>query len=106
VTPETWHDAPHNATSQSKEREYLRTLKMVHEYEALAARYELLLDTDPWGPNHPERQQWQEAARHRAFNKALENLEGLVVQRLFELEKMNSQGTGVFIRLQKAEHLS
>jgi hypothetical protein len=33
----------------------------------------------------------------RSYNQALDNLEALIVARLFELTKMNMSGTGTFI---------
>ncbi|KZT58564.1 hypothetical protein CALCODRAFT_422391, partial [Calocera cornea HHB12733] len=56
----------------------------------------------------PDCEQWQEAEqdhRHRAYNQALDHLEGLVVQRLFEIEKRNLRGTGYKMRVAIAKAL-
>ena len=48
----------------------------------------------------PEDEEWQSAGRlvaSREYRRALDNLEGLVVARLFELTKMNRAGTGAWI---------
>lgn len=50
--------------------------------------------TERWLPSTPE---WREAAAYmevRDYQKALDKLESLVVQRLFELTKMGLAGTG------------
>ena len=46
-----------------------------------------------------EFEEWQEACRTEAehnYQRAIDHLEGLVVSRLFELEKMNRAGTGTW----------
>jgi len=48
----------------------------------------------------PEDEEWQAAARlvaNRKYQRALDNLERLVVSRIFELSKMNQSGTGKLI---------
>ena len=48
----------------------------------------------------PEDKEWQAAARlvaNRKYQRALDNLEWLVVSRIFELSKMNQSGTGKLI---------
>lgn len=50
----------------------------------------------------PGSQKWKDAAEYlkiRDFQKALDKLEALVVQRLFELAKMGLAGTGALIGL-------
>lgn len=45
----------------------------------------------------PESQKWKDAVEYlktRDFQKALDKLEALVIQRLFELSKMGLAGTG------------
>jgi len=45
----------------------------------------------------PEDEEWQAAARlvaNRKYQQVLDNLERLVVSRIFELSKMNQSGTG------------
>lgn len=48
-----------------------------------------------WGPDDS---QWQDTAKlvaNREYRRAVDNLEGLVVARIFELTKMNRAGTGM-----------
>jgi len=50
-----------------------------------------------WKPGDVE---WQNAGRlvaQRKYQRALDNLESLVVARIFELGKMNRAGTGEFL---------
>lgn len=47
-----------------------------------------------WTPNDVEYQQASAYLTNRRFVRAVEQLEGLVVQRLFELAKSNLAGTG------------
>ncbi|KAF8427609.1 hypothetical protein L210DRAFT_3419850 [Boletus edulis BED1] len=51
-----------------------------------------------WSADDPEYIAVQDYARHRTFIRAVEELEGLVVQRLFELSKANLAGTGYKMR--------
>ncbi|KAI5991914.1 hypothetical protein EDD15DRAFT_2388404 [Pisolithus albus] len=49
----------------------------------------------------PEDEEWQAAARlvaNRKYQRALDNIERLVVSRIFELSKMNQSGTGYKLR--------
>jgi hypothetical protein len=50
--------------------------------------------TERWTPSHHEYQQAAQYVNNRRFIRAIETLEGLVVQRLFELSKANLAGTG------------
>ncbi|EJT98586.1 hypothetical protein DACRYDRAFT_31200, partial [Dacryopinax primogenitus] len=50
--------------------------------------------TDPWTPDHPEHLWYQAMAHCCEYNKALDCLEFLVVQWLFEIEKLNIARTG------------
>jgi hypothetical protein len=53
--------------------------------------------TKRWTPDMPE---WQAASAYhstREYQKALSKLEGLVVARLFELQKMGLSGTGAIL---------
>ena len=50
--------------------------------------------SERWTPDSP---QWKEAVKYnniRDYQRAVDKLEGLVVQRLFELTKANLLGTG------------
>lgn len=50
--------------------------------------------TERWTPDHPEYQKALAFIKNRRFINVVETLEGLVVQRLFELSKSNLCGTG------------
>jgi hypothetical protein len=50
--------------------------------------------TERWTPAHADFQKAVAYVRNRQFIRAVEALEGLVVQRLFELSKANLSGTG------------
>ena len=61
---------------------------------ALVALEKLHDVTEQWLPSTPE---WKEVAEYmeiHEYQKALDKLKGLVVQRLFELTKMGLAGTG------------
>ena len=63
-------------------------------WHALVALEKLNDITERWLPSTPE---WKEAVAYmeiRKYQKALDKLESLVVQRLFELTKMGLAGTG------------
>ena len=55
----------------------------------------------------PEDEEWQAAARliaNQKYQRALDNLEWLVMSRIFELSKMNQSGTGKCILLELTLH--
>ena len=61
----------------------------------MVAAFELLYTITEWWT--PESDKWQAALKYSSvcnFQKALNKLEALVVQRLFELSKMGLMGTG------------
>ena len=65
-----------------------------HLRSTLVALERLHNITERWVPSSPE---WKEATAYMEvhnYQKALDKLEGLVVQRLFELTKMGLAGTG------------
>ena len=49
-----------------------------------------------WMPQSTKYQEVLEYAKRRQFIRTVEDLEGLVVQRLFELSKANLSSTGKF----------
>ena len=49
-----------------------------------------------WDPTSPEYQETLGYLSTRQYQRALEELQRLVIQRLFELHKMNLLGTGEF----------
>ena len=78
----------------------MRLVKL-HAYENLQfwqdelQAYEIANDIDiRWTPKSDEWQHTVEYLAIRDYQKALYKLEGLVVQRLFELAKMGLSGTG------------
>ncbi|EJT97353.1 hypothetical protein DACRYDRAFT_59355 [Dacryopinax primogenitus] len=76
------------------QRDYNRVLHAIHEYEALASHYEAELRTNPWTLEHPLWQQYEAASQLREYHGVLDELETLVVQCIFELEKLSMRGTG------------
>lgn len=52
--------------------------------------------TERWTPEHPEYCKAKHFINNRNFIRVVEQLEGLVVQRLFELSKANLAGTGKY----------
>ena len=73
----------------------LNAFESVTQIRQMLAGYELLHDiSERWTPDSEE---WKNAVKYtrvRDFQKALDKLEALVVQRLFELSKMGLAGTG------------
>lgn len=73
----------------------LNAFESVTQIREMVVAYELLHDIpERWTPDCEE---WKSAAKYtkvRDFQKALDKLEALVVQRLFELSKMGLAGTG------------
>ncbi|KAJ7092253.1 hypothetical protein C8R44DRAFT_891295 [Mycena epipterygia] len=66
---------------------------------------EVRLDTVRWLPNSDE---WQEAAilvGKRRYQRALDQLQGLIIARMFELTKINMSGTGYKLRKHIAKAL-
>ncbi|KAJ7065958.1 hypothetical protein B0H15DRAFT_958433 [Mycena belliarum] len=56
----------------------------------------------------PDSEEWREAAimvQRRRYQRALDELQGLIVARLFELTKMNMSGTGYKLRKHIAKAL-
>ncbi|KAI6023157.1 hypothetical protein BKA83DRAFT_4053758 [Pisolithus microcarpus] len=79
-------------TCRHAQENYEKDLKAVQELEGR------LGITRRWVP---EDEEWQAAARlvaNRKYQRALDNVERLVVSRIFELSKMNQSGTGYKLR--------
>jgi hypothetical protein len=55
-----------------------------------------------WTPADPEYQEALKYLHNRQFIRVVQHLEGLVVQRLFELAKANLAGTGIYFALMLA----
>ncbi|KAF8432351.1 hypothetical protein L210DRAFT_3413994, partial [Boletus edulis BED1] len=86
------------------------------EYASALRRYQLQLNvvekferdnniTERWMIDHLDYKATLEYSKHRNFIRAVEELEGLVVQRLFELSKANLSGTGYKLRKQVSKAL-
>ncbi|KAG2743935.1 hypothetical protein P692DRAFT_201722581, partial [Suillus brevipes Sb2] len=99
-TPRTVQFGTHDVTSTTRNEtawrhaieNYDKDLKVVQELEVK------LGITRRWVPDDHE---WRDAGRlvaNRKLQRALDNLEGLVVARIFELSKMNRAGTGYKLR--------
>lgn len=52
--------------------------------------------TDTWTADSPDYIHIQNYIKNRKYLRAVDTLEALVVQRLFELTKLNHSGTGTF----------
>ena len=52
-----------------------------------------------WTPSHPEYLEFYQQTIHTSYLKALDELERLVVMRLFKLAKMSTSGIGMIIAL-------
>lgn len=80
------------------------------EYNSALRRYQLQLNAvehfervnniaQRWTPDHPDYVASVQYVKHRAFIRVVEELEGVIVQRLFELAKANLASTGRFLCL-------
>jgi hypothetical protein len=79
------------AQRQSALRRYQLQMNIVEDFER---RHDI---TERWTPMHHEYTPALEYSRERHFVRTVEELEGLVIQRLFELSKANLAGTGLVI---------
>lgn len=81
------------------------------EHASTLRRYELQLNvvedferrhgiTERWSMDHPEYIQAVSYSQERQFIRSVEELEGLVVRRLFELSKANLAGTGMYSNIE------
>ena len=53
-----------------------------------------IADSERWTSDHPQRQAVADTMNKHDYHKALDDVEHLVVMRLFELTKLNQAGTG------------
>ncbi|EPQ55524.1 hypothetical protein GLOTRDRAFT_75671 [Gloeophyllum trabeum ATCC 11539] len=68
-----------------------------HNAETTAAQLEKSLQLEMrWTSDHSEFRAIKEKLKERKYQRALDELERLVVQRLFELSKLNMSGTGMY----------
>ncbi|PPR06009.1 hypothetical protein CVT24_004721 [Panaeolus cyanescens] len=82
---------PHTQLKHAEENER-RCLQAVQELEVQ------LEITERWTPGMPEWNKAQELVSHRRYRRCLDELEALVVSRMFELTKMNMSQTGYKLR--------
>ncbi|KAG2744462.1 hypothetical protein P692DRAFT_20850415 [Suillus brevipes Sb2] len=100
-------------TQNSGLRRGPQTATRAHEAERRATHNKLTLEmnaaldlehqlglTERWTPHDPEYQEALEYLNNHRFIRAVQRLEGLVVQRLFELAKANLASTGYKMRQQ------
>ena len=79
-------------------REYLAAQARVASAEESVTRVEEMLEVDSrWTPDTPEYVQLATELKERKYRRALDNLERLVVQRLFELSKLGMNGIGALL---------
>ncbi|EJT99359.1 hypothetical protein DACRYDRAFT_118093 [Dacryopinax primogenitus] len=104
-TPEQWSQGAIQNQGRSNERLHLQKLRKVLELDAIATNSEENLNTERWTPDHPSWVHYSRAAQHQEFQRALDHLESLVVQRLFEMEKVNARGTNYKMRTSIAKAL-
>ncbi len=78
-------------------REYFAAQTRLESAEEGVRRLEDVLDIESrWMPGTPEYTEMSLELRERKYRRALDNLERLVVQRLFELSKLGMNGIGKF----------
>ncbi len=78
-------------------REYLAAQKRVESAEEAVRRCEDMLEIDSrWTPDTLEYVHLAKELKERKYRRALDNLERLVVQRLFELSKLGMSGVGEY----------
>ncbi|EJU04956.1 hypothetical protein DACRYDRAFT_47361, partial [Dacryopinax primogenitus] len=85
----TWHLLSEQVRWQMLECDHLAAIKAEERLEAPICQYETILDTAHWTPNCEEWQHTEVDLANQAYNDALDELESLIVQRLFEMEKRN-----------------
>jgi hypothetical protein len=105
VCRKTFDQALHHAANPPRSDELCDRvlLAKLHAYENLERLQDMLHNFETTHNINSrwtlETEQWQHAANYlaiRDYQKALDKLEGLVVQRLFELAKMGLSGTGKY----------
>ena len=92
LTPENPAGPASNTSLETKRRHALenrdRDLLVVQDLEVL------LGVVDRWVPGCPEWKAAADMAGKRRYHRCLDDLEGLIVSRMFELTKMNMSQTG------------
>jgi hypothetical protein len=93
-----------NANSKLLEAEQTRSYRRLLAHMSRADEIERQLKIEErWSAEDPRYLDALKYINNRTFIGAVERLEGLVVQRLFELSKANLAGTGVFFLIYSAE---
>ncbi|KAJ7078299.1 hypothetical protein B0H15DRAFT_924811 [Mycena belliarum] len=93
------------AATRAIETRRRHALELVDKALATVQELELRLDTERWLPGS---ERWEAAAtmvRRRRYQRALDDLEGLIIARMFELFKVNLAGTGYKLRKHIAKAL-
>lgn len=94
-TRESGLNAAARQGSYAVDAEYASSHRRLKLQLDATARFEQLNNiTERWSSDHPEYKAALEYVEHRSFIRVVEELEGLVVQRLFELSKANLAATG------------
>jgi hypothetical protein len=87
-------------SSKNAEAELLAALRRLRLQMNVVEDFECRHGIDQrWEVSDPRYHQAREYSGQRHFVRVVEELEGLVVQRMFELSKANLSGTGIFICL-------
>ncbi|KAL4259837.1 CxC1-like cysteine cluster associated with KDZ transposases domain-containing protein [Pleurotus pulmonarius] len=88
------------------ERRHARELHESTLREVIAIEIQLgIADQDRWHPTHPQYLETLKYMSLRRYHQALDKLQKLVVQRLFELHKMNLSASGYRVRTHIAKAL-
>ena|ERR1700722_2496488 len=87
-----------NARAQEAKRKaaHRRLLLQMNVVDDIEGRLSI---HERWTAADPEYQRAHQYLKNREFIRAVEALEGLVVQRLFELAKANLSGTGMYLKI-------
>jgi len=92
-----WITTPDTEVAMNKANQQARTaMNKLQNAESYVALLENQLDlrVHRWQESSPEYQTAKDEMAHQMYRKTLNDLERLVVQRLFELSKLNMSGTG------------
>ncbi|KAF9489129.1 hypothetical protein BDN71DRAFT_1402123, partial [Pleurotus eryngii] len=88
------------------ERRHARELYESTLHEVIAIEIELgVANQDRWQPSHPQYLKTLKYMPLRRYHQALDKLQKLVIQRLFELHKMNLSASGYCVRTHIAKAL-
>jgi hypothetical protein len=95
LSPDNFSQIPLSDSTLSIEREHRHTLQELETLrETILAMEHTLGVEHQWTPQCDEWKATQQQLDMRNYTRALDNLEALVVARLFEMTKMNMSGTG------------